>query len=172
MNNPLVQPDPGLYIWTIVTFLVLLAAAGEVRLAAAARGARAAAGRDPQVARRCAEGEAGAGAAARRVAAHPRRGARAEAEQILVADAIGRQSVSRRDEAEGAGRSGRHRQERREADRARDRARAAADPPRSGRHLGGDRVEAAAAQRVEGRQRAADRRNVQADRSAASRTDR
>jgi F-type H+-transporting ATPase subunit b len=24
-NNPLVQPDPGLYIWTIVTFLVLLA---------------------------------------------------------------------------------------------------------------------------------------------------
>ena len=26
MNNPLVQPDPGLYIWTIATFLVLLAA--------------------------------------------------------------------------------------------------------------------------------------------------
>ena len=25
MNNPLVQPDPGLYIWTIVTFLVLVA---------------------------------------------------------------------------------------------------------------------------------------------------
>ena len=25
MTNPLVQPDPGLYIWTIVTFLVLLA---------------------------------------------------------------------------------------------------------------------------------------------------
>src|SRR5947208_6180589 len=24
MNNPLVQPDPGLYIWTIVTFLALL----------------------------------------------------------------------------------------------------------------------------------------------------
>ncbi len=24
MNNPLVQPDPGLYIWTILTFLVLL----------------------------------------------------------------------------------------------------------------------------------------------------
>ena len=23
MNNPLVQPDPGLYIWTIVTFLLL-----------------------------------------------------------------------------------------------------------------------------------------------------
>jgi F-type H+-transporting ATPase subunit b len=25
MNNPLVQPDPGLYIWTIATFLILLA---------------------------------------------------------------------------------------------------------------------------------------------------
>ena len=24
MNNPLVQPDPGLYIWTIVTFVVLV----------------------------------------------------------------------------------------------------------------------------------------------------
>ena len=25
MNNPLVQPDPGLFIWTILTFMVLLA---------------------------------------------------------------------------------------------------------------------------------------------------
>ena len=25
MNNPLVQPDPGLFIWTILTFLVLVA---------------------------------------------------------------------------------------------------------------------------------------------------
>lgn len=25
MNNPLVQPDPGLFIWTVLTFLVLLA---------------------------------------------------------------------------------------------------------------------------------------------------
>lgn len=25
MNNPLVQPDPGLFVWTILTFLVLLA---------------------------------------------------------------------------------------------------------------------------------------------------
>ena len=24
MDNPLVQPDPGLFIWTIVTFLVLV----------------------------------------------------------------------------------------------------------------------------------------------------
>ena len=25
MDNPLVQPDPGLFVWTIITFLVLLA---------------------------------------------------------------------------------------------------------------------------------------------------
>jgi len=29
MNNPLVQPDPGLFIWTILTFLVLLALLGK-----------------------------------------------------------------------------------------------------------------------------------------------
>jgi F-type H+-transporting ATPase subunit b len=29
MNNPLLQPDPGLFIWTIVTFLVLLALLGK-----------------------------------------------------------------------------------------------------------------------------------------------
>jgi len=29
MNNPLVQPDPGLYIWTIVTFLLLVALLGK-----------------------------------------------------------------------------------------------------------------------------------------------
>src|SRR5262245_49929800 len=29
MNNPLVQPDPGLYIWTIATFLVLVFLLGK-----------------------------------------------------------------------------------------------------------------------------------------------
>ena len=29
MNNPLVQPDPGLFIWTILTFLVLLGLLGK-----------------------------------------------------------------------------------------------------------------------------------------------
>ena len=29
MDNPLVQPDPGLFIWTILTFLVLLALLGK-----------------------------------------------------------------------------------------------------------------------------------------------
>ena len=29
MNNPLVQPDPGLYIWTIATFVILVALLGK-----------------------------------------------------------------------------------------------------------------------------------------------
>ncbi len=29
MDNPLVQPDPGLFIWTILTFLVLLGLLGK-----------------------------------------------------------------------------------------------------------------------------------------------
>ena len=29
MDNPLVQPDPGLFIWTILTFLVLVALLGR-----------------------------------------------------------------------------------------------------------------------------------------------
>ena len=29
MNNPLVQPDPGLYIWTILVFLVLVVLLGK-----------------------------------------------------------------------------------------------------------------------------------------------
>jgi len=29
MDNPLVQPDPGLFIWTILTFLVLVALLGK-----------------------------------------------------------------------------------------------------------------------------------------------
>ena len=46
-----------------------------------------------------------------------------------------------------------------------DRARAAADSPRGRRSVGDDRVEDPPAQRVEGRQRAPDRRDVQAGRS-------
>ena len=29
MDNPLVQPDPGLFIWTILTFLALLYLLGK-----------------------------------------------------------------------------------------------------------------------------------------------
>ena len=97
MNNPLVQPDPGLYIWTIVTFLVLRGAAGEVRLAAAAR--RRSTQRqdvDPQVARRRAAGasrsSSGCTPSRRRILAQ----ARAEAEAIISRDAVRRRTGSAR----------------------------------------------------------------------------
>ncbi len=93
------------------------------------------------------------------------REARARGRRHPLEHALRRQPLPRGAEAEGAGRSRRHRQERREADRAGNGARAAADPHRGGRPLGGDRLEAAAAQRLERRQRTPDRRHVQADRS-------
>ena len=168
MNNPLVQPDPGLYIWTIVDVSGPRGPAGEVRLAAAARGARRS-GRRRSASRSTTCGRPSrTWSACTSSRAQILAQARTEAEAIVVGHPGRRQPVPRGAEAEGAGRGGRHRQERREADRARDRARPAADPPRGGGPVGDDRVEAAAAQRLEGRQRAADRRHVQADRSQPS----
>ena len=57
MNNPLVQPDPGLFIWTIVTFLVLLALLAKFAWRPLLQALETPSGRDPQVARRCAAGE-------------------------------------------------------------------------------------------------------------------
>ena len=165
MDNPLVQPDPGLFIWTILTFLVLLTLLAKFAWGPLLAGAREPSGGDPQVARRCAAGEAGAGAAATRSrrrssarrASRPRRSSRRAGR---------RRAAAGRAAAEGAGRSRRHRQERRAPDSARDRARAAADPPRGGRPVGDDRLEDHPAQPDQGRQRAADRRGAQAGRSA------
>ena len=72
MNNPLVQLDPGLFIWTIVTFLVLLTLLAKFAWGPLLAGAREPAERDPEVAGRCAAGEAGARAAEPGVGAdHP-----------------------------------------------------------------------------------------------------
>ena len=57
-----------------------------------------------------------------------------------------------------------HRPQRRAPDSARDRPRAAADPPRSRRPVGDDCLEADSAQSLEGRQREADRRRAHSGR--------
>ena len=44
MNNPLVQVDPGLFIWTILTFLVLLGLLA-IRVDVALTGGRSSRGR-------------------------------------------------------------------------------------------------------------------------------
>ena len=168
MDNPLVQPDPGLFIWTILTFLVLLGAAREVRLAAAAAGAREPSGVDPEVARRRAAGEAGARAAARRSRPQIIRQARVEADAIISQSRADAERLREEMKQKARGRGRRDRPQRRAPDPARDRPRAAADPPRGGRPVGDDRVEADPAQSLEGRQRAADRRGAQAGRRAAA----
>ena len=139
--NTLVQPDPGLYIWTIVTFLVLVAALAKFAwrplLEALERRQERSASRSTMRRRPSRSWKA-----ARRVAAHPGRGAHRGRTDPLE-HAVGRQSVPRGTEAEGAGRSCGHREERRAADRARDRARLQQIRTRSGRHLGGDCLQAA-----------------------------
>ena len=77
MNNPLVQPDPGLYIWTIATFLILLWLLAKFAWRPLLAALEQRQEDDPQVARRCTAGEAGARAAEWRVAEDSRRGARA-----------------------------------------------------------------------------------------------
>ena len=165
--NTLVQPDPGLYIWTIVTFLVLVAALAKFAwrplLEALER-------RQDQIRKSLDDAQK---------AKQELEKLNVESQRILAAATnrgrtdpveytLGRESLSRGVEAEGAGRSCRHREERREADRARNRARASADPNGSRRHLSGDCLQAARSQRVEGRQRAPHRRDVQADRRTSS----
>ena len=98
MNNPLVQPDPGLYIWTIVTFLVLVVLLAKFA-GGAPRCARCAAGGDPQVARRRAAGEAGSGEGARRISQILARGARGRRDHVVHQDR--REPVPRGDAPEG-----------------------------------------------------------------------
>ena len=103
--NPLVAPDPGLYIWTIVTFLLLVVAfiylawrplkatlqAREDSIRKSLDDARQAR-EELQRLRRRVRADAGRGPGGS--GHHP------------LAHARGRQSVPRRDEGQGAGRSG------------------------------------------------------------------
>ena len=164
MNNPLVTPDPGLFIWTILTFLVLLALLREVRLEAAARRARRSVSRRSRrrsTTRSKAREELervqqeSVHAAERGAAWRPRRSSRARERRERFREEMRQKAIA--DAASIV-------QERGEADPAReDRARDRADPPRDGRSVGRDRVEAAPPQRHEGRQPRADRRDDQAD---------
>ena len=161
MNNPLVQVDPGLFIWTIVTFLVLL-----TLLAKFAWGPllQALAAREETIRKSLADAEK-ARLELERLNQESEaiiRQARVEAESIIGASRADAERLrgELREKARSRGR--RHRQERRAPDSAGNRARARADPPRGRRPLGGDRVEAHSEEHHEGRQRAADRRRAEA----------
>jgi F-type H+-transporting ATPase subunit b len=84
MNNPLVQPDPGLYIWTIATFLVLaglLAKFAWRPLLAALEARQAAIRKSLDDARQAKQELERLNAESARILAH----ARTEAEAILTA---------------------------------------------------------------------------------------
>ena len=167
MNNPLVQPDPGLFIWTILTFLVLLALLAKFawRPLLEALDSRQEAIRksldDAQQAKQELERLQQESAqiirqGARRGRGDHRRRAAPDAERLRE-----EMRQKARAEADGIVKNA-ERQIQLETARALQQIRA-----RSRRPVGDDRVEDPPAQPVEGRQRAADRRRAQAGRSAA-----
>ena len=115
MNNPLVQPDPGLYIWTIVTFLVLLALLAKFAwrpLLEALERARRRSGSRSTMRSRPSRSWSGCTRSPPQILAE----ARVEAEAIIAQHPRRRRAAARGDEAEGAGRGREHRQERRAPD--------------------------------------------------------
>ena len=145
MNNPLVQPDPGLYIWTIVTFLVLRG--GCWRSSPGGRCSRRSSARQEAIRKSLDDaqtGEAGAGAAARRVgsASWRRRAPRPRRSSSRTRDRTPnrfREEMKQKARAEAAGIvKNAEQQIELETARALQQIRHG-----SGRHLGGDRVEAA-----------------------------
>ena len=140
MNNPLVQVDPGLFIWTIATFLVLL-----TLLAKFAWGPllQALAAREETIRKSLADAEKARQELERlnQESEAIIRQARVEAEADRRREPRRRRAPPGRAEGQGACRGRRHHQERRAADSARDRARPRTDSPRSRRPLGGHRVE-------------------------------
>ena len=164
MNNPLVQPDPGLFIWTILTFLVLLTLLAKFAwgpLLQALDGRQKAIRKsldDAQQAKQELERLAQESAADHPQGARRGRGDHHAEPRRRRAAARGDCGRRREAEADGIVRNA-ERQIQLETG-----ARAAADPPRSGRPVGDDRVEDHSAQPLEGRQRAADRRRAHAGR--------
>ncbi len=161
MNNPLVQVDPGLFIWTIVTFLVLLTLLAKFAWGPLLQALDA---REETIRKSLADAEKARQELERlnQESEAIIRQARVEAEADRRREPRRRGAAARRASGEGAGRGRRHHQERRAADSARNRARARADSPRGRRPLGGHRVEADSEEHHEGRQRAVDRRRAEA----------
>jgi hypothetical protein len=129
--NPLVQPDPGLYIWTILTFLLLLVAFNKL----AWKPLKAMLQAREDTIRKSLEDAKHAREELERL--------QAESQRILAQARTKRKRSSRERETMQTGcakscgrrhsRSRRHHSQRRAADPARDRARVPADSRRSGR---------------------------------------
>jgi hypothetical protein len=155
MNNPLVQLDPGLYIWTIATFLVLLALLAKFAWRPLLQALDE---RQAEIRKSLDEAQQ----------------ARQELERVQhesahrLARPLRRGPASPGAARHRAGRGGGHPAQRREADRAPDAAGGPADQNRGGGPVRDDRGEADRPAPLEGRQRAADRRNDSAIRHSTA----
>ena len=144
MNNPLVQPDPGLFIWTILTFLVLLALlakfAWKPLLAALEQRQQTIA----QAVEDAQQGDARNSSASSQESAQVLTKARVEAEAILTRAQRRRRALPRGDAAEGDRRRGKRSCKRAEKQIQLETSRAIEQhPPRGGRSVGRDRDQAA-----------------------------
>ena len=160
--NPLAVPDPGLYVWTIITFLILLVVFNKL----AWQPLKGVIQAREQLIRKSLDDAHQAKKELERLHVESQKiltEARVQADKILSetrSDANRlRDELKQKAQTEATGIiKNAERQIEMET------ARAAADSQRGGRYLGGDRVEAARAQRDQGRQRPVDRGDVQADR--------
>src|SRR6266851_4726767 len=150
MDNPLVQVDPGLFIWTIVTFLVLLTLLAKFAWTPLLQALES----RQTLIRKSLDDAQQATKELERLSLESAQiinRARADAEAIV--------SQSRSD-------GDRLREEIKQ--KARAEAGTGADPPRGGGPLGDDRLEDHPAEPFKGRQRAAHRRSAQAGRNATA----
>ena len=163
MDNPLVQPDPGLFIWTILTFLVLLGL-----LAKFAWGPLLKALEERQeTIRKSLDDADHAKQELERLQQESARiiaEARAEAQSIMVKSRADAENGPGRSQTESQGRRRCAPPQRPTSDRARDRPRAPADPRRGGRSVADRCVEVDQEEPDAGRQRRIDPEHARPDR--------
>ena len=151
MDNPLVQPDPGLFIWTILTFLVLVALLARFAwrpLLQALEGRQAGIAKSLEDAQHAKEELDRLNRESAQMMQQ-----RASRRKPSSPGAAPTRRCSGRTEAEVAGGSGDDREECGAADSVRDGARRPADPQRGDRSVGRHCLENPAAPGVEGRPR-------------------
>ena len=139
MNNPLVQPDPGLFIWTIFTFLVLLVLLAKF----AWKPLLAFLASRQETIKKSLENAQTAKKELERLqqeSAQIIRKAHGEAESIVSEKLVGCRKSSGRDEAESQDGSRCDRQGKPASDRTRNRPSAAANPKRGRRSVDRNRI--------------------------------
>ena len=140
MDNPLVQVDPGLFIWTIVTFLVLLTVLAKFAWRPLLDALET---RQNAIRKSLDDAQQAKGELERLNAESARiiQQARIDADAIVSQSRVDGDRLREEIRAKARTEADRHRQERRAPDSTRNQPRAGADPARGRRPLRDDRLE-------------------------------